>query len=252
MLTPGQMDDPQALQTLPPRHEAYVAEAVRLREVLKEDIHVLVAFEAEFIRPEYEAHVKTLASDPRIDYFVGSVHHVHSIPIDYDASMFVEALQAAGGSEEQLFEDYYDLQHQMLTALTPRVVGHFDLIRLFASDPGRDIRQWPGVWEKVQRNLRLAASQGAWLECNTAALRKGLAEPYPGRVIAQEWLNLGGKFTLSDDSHGIAHVATNYPKGIDYLISLGVENVWTMKKLHNGPLLDVPVSLAEIKKQFTQ
>ncbi|TQS31450.1 hypothetical protein Golomagni_08267, partial [Golovinomyces magnicellulatus] len=121
-LYPEELDDPTALQTLPPRHEAYVAEAVRLRTVLQEDIHVLVAFEAEFIRPEYEAHVKLLASDPRIDYFIGSVHHVHSIPIDYDATMFAKAVAAAGGSEQQLYEDYYDLQHQMLTALSPRVI----------------------------------------------------------------------------------------------------------------------------------
>lgn len=41
---------------------------------------------------------------------------------------------------------------------------------------------------------------------------------------------MGGKFTMSDDSHGIAQVATNYGRGIEYLASLGVEEVWTLKR----------------------
>ncbi len=120
------------------------------------------------------------------------MHHVHSIPIDYDAATFSAAVAASSrtgdpedGTEETLYEDYYDLQHEMLTTLRPRVVGHFDLIRLLSEEPTRDIRPWKGVWARVLRNLKVAAEQGAWLECNSAALRKGLAEPYPGRSIAE-------------------------------------------------------------------
>lgn len=73
----------------------------------------------------------------------------------------------------------------MLKALKPKVVGHFDLIRLYSEDPGRDVREWKGVWERIVRNLEGVVKEGAWLECNTSALRKGLAEPYPCRVIAE-------------------------------------------------------------------
>ncbi len=41
---------------------------------------------------------------------------------------------------------------------------------------------------------------------------------------------MGGKFTFSDDSHGIAQVATNYLRGLDYLESLGVQEVWTFER----------------------
>lgn len=115
------------------------------------------------------------------------MHHVHSIPIDYDKARYGAAVAASsrGGCEEGLYEDYYDLQFQMLTALRPRVVGHFDLIRLMSEEPGRDVRKWEGVWERIIRNLKVAKEQGGWLECNAAALRKGLEEPYPCRVIAE-------------------------------------------------------------------
>ncbi|KAF4973321.1 hypothetical protein FZEAL_9356 [Fusarium zealandicum] len=244
-LYPEELDDPQAaLEALPPRHEAYLVEAQRLQELYASQIHILIGFEAEFIRPDFAAHVRTLAEHPIVDYFIGSVHHVHGIPIDYEAAMFAAARDASGkgaaeglerGTEERLYEDYYDLQYHMLQELKPRVVGHFDLIRLLSEEPGRDIRQWKGVWERVMRNLELAREQDGWLEVNSAALRKGLAEPYPGRIIAEEWIKMGGKFTFCDDSHGVAQVATNYARQVKYLESLGVKEVWTLqRKYHPG------------------
>lgn len=256
-LYPEELDDPNALSVLPVRHEAYLTEATRLQALYASQIHILIAFEAEFIRPTYAPRVENLASADVVDYFIGSVHHVHSIPIDYDAATFARAVAASNGSEEKLYEDYYDLQYNMLLALKPRVVGHFDLIRLLSAQPGRDIRIWGGVWRKIVRNLKIVQKQGGWLECNSAALRKGLDEPYPCRIIAEEWLSMGGKFTMSDDSHGIAQVATNYSRALTYMESLGVKEVWTLKRTpHPGVgggravLEDVSVSLTEFRKSF--
>jgi len=122
---------------------------------------------------------------PETDFFIGSVHHVHEIPIDYDRAMYAEAREAAGGTDERLFEDYFDAQFEMLTALEPRVVGHFDLIRLFSEEPDGELRGMKGVWGRVVRNLELIVEQGGLLEINSSALRKGLREPYPGRSICQ-------------------------------------------------------------------
>ncbi|KFA77675.1 hypothetical protein S40288_02708 [Stachybotrys chartarum IBT 40288] len=237
----------EAIQVLDTRHSAYILEAQRLQALYSAQIHIIIGFEAEFIRPSYTAPVQALAAAAPVDYFIGSVHHVHSIPIDYDAARFARAVAASGGSEERLYEDYYDLQHEMLTALRPRVVGHFDLIRLLGREPGRDVRLWKGVWERVRRNLAVVREMGGWLECNTAALRKGLDEPYPCRAIAEEWLSMGGKFTMSDDSHGIAHLATNYARGLSYLESLGVDTLWTLRRRPHPGLADGrPAELEEV------
>lgn len=125
-----------------------------------------------------------------MDFFIGSVHHVHEIPIDYDKAFFARAVEAAGGSEERLYEDYFDSQLEMLQALTPVVVGHFDLIRLLSEEPNRDLKAWKkGVWERIVRNLKVVVEQGGLLEINSAALRKGLKEPYPARSICEVCLN---------------------------------------------------------------
>ncbi|KXH32280.1 hypothetical protein CNYM01_06818 [Colletotrichum nymphaeae SA-01] len=44
---------------------------------------------------------------------------------------------------------------------------------------------------------------------------------------------MGGRFTFSDDSHGIAQVATNYKRNVNYLESLGVKEVFTFER---GPV----------------
>ncbi|TEA10065.1 putative histidinol-phosphatase [Colletotrichum sidae] len=236
-LYPEELDegDPAAaLAALAPRHEAYLLEAQRLRERYAAQIDLLVGFEGEWYRAEYGPYIKRLAAHPAVDYFIGSLHHVNAVPIDYSRDMYVAAMEGcARADEEGMFERYYDQQHEMLAALEPRVVGHFDLVRLMSEDPGRDVRRWEGVWERIVRNLELVRGYGGLLECNSSALRKGLAEPYPCRVIAEAWLGMGGRFTFSDDSHGIAQVATNYRRNVDYLASLGVDEVYTFER---GPV----------------
>jgi HisJ family histidinol phosphate phosphatase len=163
--------------------------------------------------------------------------------------MYATAVAACGGTEEALWEVYLDEQFAMLQGVRPRVVGHFDLPRLFGTsvrrfvtvaggdgdgeEEGKEIRrltEWKGVWERVVRNLEFVRGYGGWLECNTSALRKGLAEAYPSREIAEAWVSMGGKFTFSDDSHGIAQVATNYHRGLDYMEVLGVRELWTLER----------------------
>jgi histidinol-phosphatase (PHP family) len=202
---------------------------VRLRQKYAAQIKILIGFEGEWIRPSYAELVTELAANQHVDFFIGSVHHVHEIPIDYDGAFYGKAMDAAGGTEQKLFEDYFDSQYEMLKALRPRVVGHFDLIRLLSEEPGRDLRTWKGVWERVVRNLAEIVTQGGLVEVNSSALRKGLAEPYPARAVCEEYLKLGGKLTLSDDSHGIAQVGTNFSRAVDYLESLGVRELWLLE-----------------------
>lgn len=183
-----------------------------------------------------------------MDYFVGSVHHVHEIPIDYDRAMYASARKQAGGTDERLFADYFDSQFEMLTTLKPRVVGHFDLIRLYSSDPDRDLRGMEGVWDRVVRNLRIVVEYGGLVEVNSSALRKGMREPYPGRSVVEEFKGMEGSFTLSDDSHGIAQVGLNLQRTIEYLETVGVEKLGYLERREDaGELVVEYVPLAEVK-----
>lgn len=141
--------------------------------------------EIDWIRPSSKQIIENLLSKYHFDLFVGSVHHVHTIPIDYDRKFYLEAREKAGGTDRRLFEDYFDLQWEMLHALKPPVVGHFDLIRLMSDDKDVRLSQWDGVWQKILRNLEFIAEYGGVVELNAAALRKGMKEPYPAAEICK-------------------------------------------------------------------
>jgi len=163
----------------------FLNEAIRLREVYSGKISLPIGFESEWIRPSTLGLIRKIQSKHQFDFFLGSVHHVHTIPIDFDKPTYDRAREKAGGTDERLFEDYFDSQLEMLQALQPPVVGHFDLIRLLSDEPNGDFKDHDSVWQKIRRNLEYIVSYGGILELNSAALRKGLAQPYPCRPICE-------------------------------------------------------------------
>ncbi|KAH8690863.1 Polymerase/histidinol phosphatase-like protein [Talaromyces proteolyticus] len=216
----------------------FFAEALRLREKYASQIKLLIGFEIDWIRPESLTLIETSLSRFPFELLVGSVHHVHTIPIDYDAAMYGQAREAAGGTDERLFEDYYDSQLDMLQKLKPPVVGHFDLVRLKSDDPNATFTKYPRVWEKIRRNLQFVASYGGMLELNSAALRKGMSEPYPKAEICKEFLSMGGRFCLSDDSHGIDQVGFGYREVLDFIDRTGITAIHYLELTQDGDAPD--------------
>ncbi|KAL8631185.1 hypothetical protein Q9189_003125 [Teloschistes chrysophthalmus] len=184
-LYPEEIDDEYSENILREIFAKYHIEARRLQKVYSSSMKILVGMEVDWIRPSSGFFIARLISDFHFDLFIGSVHHVHGIPIDYDADLYGKALSISGGSNKDLFGDYFDLQYEMLTALKPPIVGHFDLIRLKSNDPNTEFVKIDDVWEKIQRNLAFIVSYGGILELNSAALRKGLKEPYPNAEISK-------------------------------------------------------------------
>lgn len=161
-------------------------------------IKLLIGIEIDWIRPSSLGVIQTLLGKYPFDLFIGSVHHVHTIPIDYDKKMYFEAREKSDGSDERLAEDYFDLQYEMLMALKPPVVGHFDLIRLLSDDPEASFVQWTCVWQKILRNLDFIVNYGGLVELNSAGLRKGMSEPYPKAEICKVGTNFRNPTTLDD------------------------------------------------------
>src|SRR5947207_227029 len=94
--------------------DLFYDEALRLRDKYQLQIKLLIGFESEWIRPSTLPLIRNLREKFPFDFFVGSVHHVHAIPIDFDRNMYEEARDTAGGTDEKLFQDYFDAQYDML------------------------------------------------------------------------------------------------------------------------------------------
>ncbi|KAK8213588.1 hypothetical protein M8818_002891 [Zalaria obscura] len=190
-LYPEEIEAAQTEAGLVKLFDDYWDEAVRLREKYKSQINILIGFECEWIRSSSCGLVETALNKHKFDFFMGSIHHVHSVPIDFDHELYWKARAISGGSDEALFEDFFDEQYDMLQALKPLIVGHFDLIRLKSDDPERSFTDMENVWRKINRNLEFIASYGGILELNSSSFRKGMSEPYPKVEICQVSLYSG-------------------------------------------------------------
>ncbi|KAK0263360.1 hypothetical protein B0A54_00720 [Friedmanniomyces endolithicus] len=233
-LYPEEISSGQNQASLSKVYDDFYHEARRLQKLYAGQIQLFVGFEGEWIREGSEAIVKDLLERYEVDLFVGSVHHVHTFPIDFDTATYHKAREVAGGSDEKLFEDYFDAQFAMLTALRPPVVGHFDLIRLKNDEPDRSFKAWPKVWEKLVRNLEFVAEYGGVIELNSSSLRKGIEECYPQVEICKTFHAMGGRFTLSDDSHGISQVGLNYGKVLQCVERAGITELWHLATVGSG------------------
>ena len=135
---------------------------------------VLIGFEAEYIHPATDASLITsllTQHSPHLDFFLGSVHHVHTIPIDFDGPTYLRAIAACTPpTPRQLTLDYFTAQHSMLISLRPPIVAHFDLIRLLSETPDGDWRQDAEVWGAIVKNLEVVKGYGGVLEVNTLSL----------------------------------------------------------------------------------
>lgn len=178
---------------------------------------------------------------------------MHEIPIDYDREFYIQAREKAGGCDARLFEDYFDAQYQMLMEVQPKVIGHFDLIRLLSDRRDLDLRDLEEVWTRILRNLRVIIERNALLEVNSSGLRKGLKEPYPMRCICEAFLKMGGRLTLSDDSHGIAQIGTCYPEALKYISSLGTTEIWCLDREKGAAdISHRSISLQDIEASLTR
>ncbi|KAF9337581.1 histidinolphosphatase [Podila minutissima] len=203
----------------------YVTEAARLQEKYKDQIEIVIGFETEYFGHESITYIQNLRQPhrkrftptgaasghddtpfPTIQYIVGSLHHLRGIPIDFSKELYLKAFEDVGkGSWQTLFEVYFDEQFQLIRGVQPEVIGHFDLIRLFFDAIQQQVgdSQVRGelsgkLWELVQRNIDVVAIKAA-----------------------------GGRFTLSDDSHGPDDIGMFYdPKLKDYLERMGIDEVY--------------------------
>ncbi|KAN0094928.1 polymerase/histidinol phosphatase-like protein [Tylopilus felleus] len=238
----------------------FLEEAHRLKSAYASQITLLVGLETEFITDTDLENLSTLLSDHsgRIEYIVGSIHHVNAIPIDFDHASFEKALHTftvtdavvaemnttAQRRMDAFLSAYFDAHCRLLERFRPEIIGHLDLCRLY--NPELRFSEFPNAWSKLKRNVLFAIGYGALFEFNAAALRKGWQTSYPGQDVAALIFELGGRFALSDDSHGPHRVGEHYPRMRDYLRQLGVKELWHLSRTSDGTLFQRGLSATRV------
>ncbi|THH15537.1 hypothetical protein EW146_g4952 [Bondarzewia mesenterica] len=230
-----------SVEDLTTQFDAFLVEAHRLKARYAPQITLLVGLETEYVSLIDLDRLSELLehSEGRIEYLVGSVHHVNGTPIDLDAETFQRCLSDIAVTESdgvdvehertgRYLEMYFDAQFELMRRVHPEVVGHIDLCRLYT--PALRFEDYPRAWFKLERNIKYAVVYGAVFEVNAAALRKGWEAAYPGEDVIELILQRGGRFVLSDDSHGPHAVGLNYVRMAAYLQRVGVNELYVLER----------------------
>lgn len=208
--------------------ERYAQTLPALVEEYADRLHILCGFEIEVV-PEgsYVALMQGYRQRYAFEYIVGSVHYVAEISIDSSEELFQQAIEQCGGFEA-LVVRYYDKVAEMVEALQPEVVAHFDLVKLYGRRFGS--LDSPVIRRAAERALEAVRSIGGILEVNTAGYRKGLGEPYPAPWIVQRAAEMGIPFGFSDDSHRVEQVGFGIADAREYLLRQGIERIAILQR----------------------
>ncbi|KAJ3315464.1 histidinolphosphatase [Boothiomyces sp. JEL0838] len=165
------------------------------REIQKNcPINILVGMEIEWLPSGDELEKLNLKYD--FDLLVGSVHHVDTVPIDFNLEYLIKIETQLGGTE-QLF------------------------IRMYR----HDFPLSQAVWERVNRNIDFIKSYDGLVELNSRGWKKPFQSAYPINDILLVMISKGIKFTLSDDSHGPDDVGLYYDQLITHIREFGIEKI---------------------------
>ena len=177
-----------------------------------------------------------LKADNDLDYLVGSVHWVDELPFDTSQKDFDSAVVNLGGLEPFLLR-YFQLVGQMIEQLSPEVIGHFDLPRLFAE--GAPELESESVKGAVADVLEKVSTAGSILDLNVGALSRKLVTPYPAPWIVRIASDIGVPFCFGDDSHSAVGVGAGLATGREYLLDLGVESITKLTRRDGGIVKEI-------------
>jgi histidinol-phosphatase (PHP family) len=211
------------VQTQIEKFEQYCSDIQEIARAYAGRLRILRAFETEAVPHErYIDLMLGYRKSADFDYMVGSVHHVNGIMIDYDKDTFNQLARSIGGVEPLAIR-YYEIVGEMVTALRPEVVGHFDLVRKYA--PGEESVGTPAIRDAAFRALERVKETGGILDINTAGYRKGIGRPYVSPWLLEAAKAMEIPVCFGDDSHSVADVGAGIPEARDYLLAHGIEEI---------------------------
>ena len=194
---------------------SYLDELNTLKEQYKENIHIRIGFEVDYI-VGYETETTSFLNivGPQIDDAILSVHFLkyndEYTCIDYSEDTLLEFANKLG-SVQAVYDLYYETLKQSISAdlgkYKPKRIGHPTLIHKFQLAHGESINDD----EHIKQVLQLMADNHCELDVNSAGLAKKFCkESYPPLPYIQYAKSLNIPLVFGSDAHQVADLHQFY------------------------------------------
>lgn len=167
--------------------DLYEADVKRVKDMYKENITVLLAYEVDYL-PGY---IDDDVLHTKVDYLIGSVHFLDEW--GFDNPEYIRDYKSK--DIDLIWQDYFDAVENMAKTGLFDIVGHLDLIKVFNFLPKKDVRL-------IARNALQAIKKADMaVELNMAGYRKPVKEAYPSNMLLEVIRELDIPITFGSDAH---------------------------------------------------
>ena len=185
-------------------YEALIYEA---KEAYKDDIHVYMAYEVDFL----QGHMYEEVLQRECDYFIGSVHFLDDW--GFDNPEFIGEYK--NKNIDEIWQKYFDAIEALAKSGHFDIVGHLDLIKVFNFLPSKDVRTF------AKKAIKAIKKSNMVVEINSAGFRKPIKEQYPSRPLLELIAEHDIPITFGSDAHAVEQVGENYDKSLALAKDLG-------------------------------
>lgn len=201
--------------------DAYFAKLTKIKEDYKSKLEILIGIELglrneEGISEQCLAYYKKLCGQYPFDFIIGSTHVLENIDPYYRE--FLEDYP----TEEKLRLYFKTILENVKKYDMFQVCGHLDyFVRYLPRGMDRDYR-FEDYREPIEEILKKLIESGRGLEVNTAGYKYGLPFAHPRPEALALYRALGGEIlTIGSDAHAPEHIAYDFAKIRELLLSLG-------------------------------
>lgn len=192
----------------------YVEEVLKLQAAYKEQIHVKLGIEADYV-PGWEEYLERELAQYPFDYVLGSVHFIG----EWDHSDSRQVNQWQGRDIEQTYRDYYALIEQAAQSKLFDSLAHLDVIKRYNFLPDTDMT------EIIFKALQAIKDADVCVEVNTSGEFMPVKEIFPSNEILQSCRQLEIPLTVGSDSHDPKRVGTNIKRIYRELLEMGFQEI---------------------------
>lgn len=199
--------------------DRYFETVAELSERTK-DLELRVGLEFDWLENSMDCLPK-MAQDARLDYTIGSVHHLGKDALDLSKT-FWERL-----SEEELnavVRRYWQAVRDMATSKLFDIAGHLDLVKKFNFYPTAPMD------DVISEALDAIKDANMAIELNTAGWRKDCKACYPARSILEQCIKRAIPIVISSDAHQASLVAADFDRALEILVNVGYKALATFRK----------------------